>query len=181
MRSEIRKLFHSTELKGLWSEIQKALPNLHFDEDESEWREARIDCLENSIAICNSILGKNSLPLVYVKDLYPYISQESFKIFCEYSLLELDNQDIDIADSDRDIIIKEYGMTIDEFKQRCKTYDILDIAEDLLAYHLLSRQPKILLEYYEERSKEEGNNNPDWAISAFENDKKFYSKCQMSD
>ncbi len=182
MRSEIRKLLRSTELKGLWTEIQKTLANLQFYEDESDSiQEARIDYFENSISIFNSILKKSNLPLVYVKDLFPYISQKRFKKFCEYSLLELDNQDIDIDDAEKVIITKEYGMTLDEFKQRCRTYDILEIAEDLLEYHLLSQNQKILYEYYIERNIQEGDNDSDLAINVFEKRKTLYSKCQMSD
>ena len=39
-------------------------------------------------------------------------------------------------------------MSEDEYKQRCKTYDILEIARYLIEYYLLNKHPEILLEYY---------------------------------
>ena len=55
----------------------------------------------------------------------------------------------DIIESTKDYILKELGMSLDEFKQGFKIYDYLEVASHLIDYYLQTKHPDILLEYYE--------------------------------
>ena len=46
-------------------------------------------------------------------------------------------------------------MSEDEYKQGCKMYDYLHIAENLIDYYLLYKHPEILLEYYQSQEWKE--------------------------
>lgn len=150
-RIEIERLLQNKELKELWQTIQQELPQLHFyEEDDSHSHvEAQIDFLEKCISTCNTLLCKYRLQEISIKDLYTYISSYSFKVFCKQDLLKTENSEIIIDESEQDYILKELGMSLDEFKQVLKIYDYIEVASDLISYYLQTKHPDILLEYYE--------------------------------
>lgn len=108
---------------------------------------------------------------VLKKDLYTYLSSYSFEVFCKQDLLETENTEIVIDESKREYIVKELEMSEDEYKQRCKTYDILEVANRSIDYYLLTKHPDILLEYY----KLQGYEEPE---QMFKNKMKLYSMCK---
>ena len=170
-RIEIERLLQSKELKELWQTIQQELPQLHFCEENDFWEEARIDYLENYISECNTLLCKCNFQEISIKDLYTYLSSYSFEVFCKQDLLETENTEIVIDESKREYIVKELEMSEDEYKQRCKTYDILEVANRSIDYYLLTKHPDILLEYY----KLQGYEEPE---QMFKNKMKLYSMCK---
>ena len=147
-RIEIERLLQSKELKELWRTIQQELSQLHFYEEDDSTEEARIDCLEDYISECNTLLRKCNFQEISIKDLYTYLSSDSFEAFCKQDFLEYENTEIIIDESQRDYILNELEMSEDEYKQGCKMYDYLHIAENLIDYYLLDNHPEILLEYY---------------------------------
>lgn len=148
-RIEIKGLFQSKALRELWQTIQQELPQLHyFKEEDDLWEDARIDNLEDFISECNALLCKCNFQDVSIEYLYNYLSSDCFKCFCKQVLLENEKAEIIIDESERDYIVNELEMSEDEYKQRCKTYDILEIARYLIEYYLLNKHPEILLEYY---------------------------------
>ena len=154
-RIEIERLLQSKKMKELWQTIQQELPQLHFYEENDSWEEARIDYLENYISECNILLCKCNFQ----------------EIFCKQDLLETENTEIVIDESEREYIVKELEMSEDEYKQRCKTYDILEVANRSIDYYLLTKHPDILLEYY----KLQGYEEPE---QMFKNKMKLYSMCK---
>lgn len=170
-RIEIERLLQSKEMKELWQTIQQELPQLHFYEENDSWEEARIDYLENYISECNTLLCKCNFQEISIKDLYTYLSLYSFEVFCKQDLLETENTEIIIDESEQDYILQELGMSEDEYKQRCKTYDYLEVANHLVDYYLLTEHSDILLEYY----KLQGYEEPEQMLK----DKMdFYSMCK---
>ena len=147
-RIEIERLLQSKGLKELWQTIQKELPHLHFYEENDSWEEARIDYFENYVSECNTLLCKRNFQEISIKYLYTYLSSYSFEVFCKQDFLETENTEIIIDESEQDYILKELGMSEDEYKQRCRTYDYLEVANRLIDYYLLTNHPDILLEYY---------------------------------
>ena len=170
-RIEIERLLQSKELKELWQTIQQELPQLHFCEENDFWEEARIDYLENYISECNTLLCNCNFQEISIKDLYTYLSSYSFEVFCKQDLLETENTEIVIDESEREYIVKELEMSEDEYKQRCKTYDILDFASCLIEYHLLNKHPEILLEYYKTQEYDEPE-------QMFRSQINLYSMCE---
>ena len=154
-RIEIERLLQSKELKELWQTIQQELPQLHFCEENDFWEEARIDNLED----------------LSIKDLYTYLLSDSFRAFCKYVLLEWENEEIVIDESERDYILNELEISEDEYKQRCKTHDYLDVANCLIDYYLLNKHPDILLEYYKMQGYKESE-------QIFKNKINLYSMCK---
>ena len=154
-RIEIKRLLQSKELKEVWQTIQQELPQLHFYEENEAWEEARIDYLENYMSECNTLLCKCNFQEISITDLYTYLSSYSFEVFCKQDLLKTENDEIVIDESEREYITKELGMSEDEYKQRFKTYDILEVACRLIDYYLLTKHPDILLEYYKLQGYEE--------------------------
>ena len=71
--------------------------------------------------------------------------------------METENTEIVIDESEREYIVKELEMSEDEYKQRCKTYDILEVANRSIDYYLLTKHPDILLEYYKLQGYENRN------------------------
>lgn len=170
-RIEIEKLLQSKELKGVWQTIQQELPQLHFYEENDSWEEARIDSLESYISECNALLCKYNFQEVSIKDLYTYLSLHSFEVFCKLDLLETENAEIIIDESEQDYILKELEMSEDEYKKRCKTYDFLEVANRSIDYYLLTEHPDILLEYY----KLQGYEEPE---QVFKDKMNIYWMCQ---
>lgn len=154
-RIEIERLLQSKELKELWQTIQQELPQLYFYKENDSWEEARIDNLEDYISECNTLLCKCNFQEISIKDLYTYLSCYSFEVFCKQDLLKTENTEIVIDESEQDYILKELGMSEDDYMQRCKTYDYLEVAILLIDYHLLTEHPDILLEYYKLQGYEE--------------------------
>lgn len=154
-RIEIERLLQSKELKGLWQTIQQELLQLHFYEEDDSMEEARIDSLEEYISECNNLLCKSNFQEVSIKDLYTYLSSDCFKSFCKQVLLEFEKTEIIIDESERDYILNELEISEDEYKQRCKTYDCLELARCLIEYYLLNQDPEILLEYYKMQEYDE--------------------------
>ena len=154
-RIEIEKLLQSKKLKELWQTIQQKLPQLHFYEENASWENARIDFLEDYISECDALLCKRNFQEISIKDLYTYLSYYSFEVFCEQDLLETESTEIVIDESEQDYILKELGMPEDDYMQRCKTYDYLEVAILLVDYYLLTEHPDILLEYYKSQGYEE--------------------------
>ena len=170
-RIEIERLLQSKELKKLWQTIQQELPQLHFYEENDSWEEARIDYLETCISECNTMLCKCNFQEVSIDNLYNHLSSDCFTFFCKQTLLEKDKVEIIIEESERDYIVKELEISEDEYKQRCKTYDILDFASCLIEYHLLNKYPKILLEYYKAQEYDEPE-------QMFRSQINLYSMCE---
>lgn len=110
-RIEIERLLQSKELKELWQTIQQELPQLHFCEENDFWEEARIDYLENYISECNTLLCNCNFQEISIKDLYTYLSSYSFEVFCKQDLLETENTEIVIDESEREYIVKELEMS----------------------------------------------------------------------
>ena len=69
--------------------------------------------------------------------------------------METENTEIIIDESEQDYILKELGMSEDEYKQRYKTYDYIEVANRSIDYYLLTEHPDILLEYYKLQGYEE--------------------------
>ncbi|WP_288149700.1 hypothetical protein, partial [Bacteroides acidifaciens] len=113
-RIEIERLLQSKELKELWQTIKQELPQLHFYDENDSWKEARIDYLENYISECNTLLCKCNFQEISIKYLYTYLSLCSFEVFCKQDLLETENTEIIIDESEQDYILKELGMSEDE-------------------------------------------------------------------
>ena len=170
-RIEIERLLQSKKMKELWQTIQQELPQLHFYEENDSWEEARIDYLENYISECNTLLCKCNFQEISIKDLHTYLSSYSFEVFCKQDLLETENTEIIIDESEQDYILKELGMSEDEYKQRYKTYDYIEVANRSIDYYLLTEHPDILLEYY----KLQGYEEPE---QMFKNKMKLYSMCK---
>lgn len=170
-RIEIERLLQSKELKELWQIIQQELSQLSFDEEDNSMEEARIDFLEDYISECNTLLCKCNFQELSIKDLYTYLSSDSFRAFCKYVLLDMENEEIVIDESERDYILNELEISEDEYKHRCKTYDYLDVANCLIDYYLLNIHPEILLEYY----KMQGYKEPE---QMFKNKINLYSMCK---
>lgn len=63
--------------------------------------------------------------------------------------MNTENSEIIIDESEHDYILKELGMSLDEFKQVLKIYDYIEVASDLISYYLQTKHPDILLEYHE--------------------------------
>jgi len=106
-----------------------------------------------------------------IKDLYTYLLSDSFRAFCKYVLLEWENEEIVIDESERDYILNELEISEDEYKQRCKTHDYLDVANCLIDYYLLNKHPDILLEYYKMQGYKESE-------QIFKNKINLYSMCK---
>ena len=85
--------------------------------------------------------------------------------------MNAENDEIVIDESEREYITKELGMSEDEFKQRCKTYDILEVACRSIDYYLLTKHPDILLEYYKLQGYEESE-------QMFKYKMNLYSMCK---
>lgn len=171
-RIDIKRLFQSNELKELWQTIQQELPQLHFYEEDDSMEEARIDYLEDYISECNTLLRNCNFQEMSIKDLYIYLSSDSFEAFCKQDFLEYENTEIIIDESERDYILNELEMSEDEYKQGCKMYDYLHIAENLIDYYLLDKHPEILLEYYKSQEWKE----PEQIFKAKMN---LYSMCKI--
>lgn len=62
-------------------------------------------------------------------------------------------------------------MSEDEYKQRCKTYDYIEVANRSIDYCLLTKHPDILLEYY----KLQGYEEPE---QMFKDKMNLYSMCK---
>ena len=62
-------------------------------------------------------------------------------------LLEWENEEIVIDESERDYILNELEISEDEYKQRCKTHDYLDVANCLIDYYLLNKHPTHLKQF----------------------------------
>jgi len=60
----------------------------------------------------------------------------------------------------------------DEYKQGCKMYDYLHIAENLIDYYLLDKHPEILLEYYKSQEWKEPE-------QMFKDKMNLYSMCKI--
>lgn len=170
-RIEIERLLQSKELKEVWQTIQQELSQLHFYEENDCYEEARIDYLENYMSECNTLLCKCNFQEISITDLYTYLSSYSFEVFCKQDLLNAENDEIVIDESEREYITKELGMSEDEFKQRCKTYDILEVACRSIDYYLLTKHPNILLEYYKLQGYEESE-------QMFKYKMNLYSMCK---
>jgi len=170
-RIEIERLLQSKELKELWQTIQQELPQLHFCKENDSWEEARIDYLENYISECNTLLCNCNFQEISIKDLYTYLLSDSFRAFCKYVLLEWENEEIVIDESERDYILNELEISEDEYKQRCKTHDYLDVANCLIDYYLLNKHPDILLEYYKMQGYKESE-------QMFKDKMNLYSMCK---
>lgn len=170
-RIEIERLLQSKELKELWQTIQQELPQLSFCKENDSWEEARIDNLEDYISECNTLLCKCNFQELSIKDLYTYLLSDSFRAFCKYVLLEWENEEIVIDESERDYILNELEISEDEYKQRCKTHDYLDVANCLIDYYLLNKHPDILLEYYKMQGYKESE-------QMFKDKINLYSMCK---
>lgn len=171
-RIDIKMLLQSNGLKKLWQTIQQELSQLHFYEEDDSMEEARIDYLEDYISECNTLLRKSNFQEMSIKDLYIYLSSDSFEAFCKQDFLEYENTEIIIDESEQDYILKELGMSEDEYKQRCKTYDYLEVANRSIDYYLLDNHPEILLEYY----KLQGYEEPE---QMFKDKMNLYSMCKI--
>jgi hypothetical protein len=68
-------------------------------------------------------------------------------------------------------ILNELEISEDEYKQRCKTHDYLDVANCLIDYYLLNKHPDILLEYYKMQGYKESE-------QIFKNKINLYSMCK---
>ena len=170
-RIEIERLLQSKELKEVWQTIQQEKSQLHVYEENDCYEEARIDYLENYMSECNTLLCKCNFQEISITDLYTYLSSYSFEVFCKQDLLNAENDEIVIDESEREYITKELGMSEDEFKQRCKTYDILEVACRSIDYYLLTKHPDILLEYYKLQGYEESE-------QMFKYKMNLYSMCK---
>ena len=113
-RIEIERLLQSKEMKKLWQTIQQELPQLHFYEENDSWEEARIDYLENYISECNTLLFKCNFQEISIKDLYTYLSSYSFEVFCKQDLLETENTEIVIDESEREYCLLYTSDAADE-------------------------------------------------------------------
>lgn len=170
-RIDINGLLHSNELKALWQTIKQELPELHFYEEDKSMNEARIDSLEDSISECNRLLCEHDFQELSIRDLYACLSSDCFRIFCEESLLELEKAEIIIDGIEQDFILNELGISEDEYKKRCKTYDILNIISWSIEYYLLNKHPKILLDYYKMEGYDESEQMAESQLN-------IYSRCE---
>lgn len=170
-RIEIKRLLQSKELKNLWQIVQQELSQLHFYDEDNSMEEARIDSFEDYISDCDTLLRKCNFQELSIKDLYTYLSLDSLKAFCKQVFLDIENEEIIIDESERDYILNELEISEDEYKQRYKTYDYLDVANCLIDYYLLNKHPDILLEYY----KIQGYKEPE---QMFKSKINLYSMCK---
>lgn len=148
-REDIKELLQSDELYEVWKKIQQDFPLLSYRVEEMQGDEvARIDRIDKSLLGYNAILYRHNFPVLSVKELIRYSAMESFKAYCGMTFSRQEEDDIVIGDEEREYILCELELSVEEYIRMINTYDILDVAETLIEYYLLENHPEALLEYY---------------------------------
>lgn len=171
-REDIKELLQSDELYEVWKKIQQDFPLLSYHVEEMQGDEAaRIDRIDKSLLGYNAILYRHNFPVLSVKDLIRYPAMESFKTYCGMTFSTQEEDDIVIRDEEREYILCELELSVEEYIRMINTYDILNVAEALMEYYLLENHPEALLEYYKDQRWENAERLFDEKMKTFRESK----------
>lgn len=171
-REDIKELLQSDELCEVWKKIQQDFPLLSYRVEEMQGDEvARIDRIDKSLLGYNAILYRHNFPVLSVKDLIRYPAMESFKTYCGMTFSTQEEDDIVIGDEEREYILCELELSVEEYIRIINTYDILNVAEALMEYYLLENRPEALLEYYKDQRWENAERLFDEKMKTFRESK----------